>query len=573
MGWHSLQDAWDSVTTTNEMRKTMQEFARKLTGLALGLGIVLVAACGDDDNGNNPSGPSTPTGLVVVANGTDDAAVLTWTASAGATSYLVERSTAPCATYTQLSEVTAATTYTDASIEIDAEYCFRVAAKNADGTSSFSAPVNFSINGPMVATLTTVTTDRTLYSDTLYILSGYVKVSNGATLTIQAGTRIVGDTTAPGSSLWILRGAQIDAQGTSAAPIVFTSQRAAGVRKPGDWGGIIIIGNGIINRTGTILTEGPAGVAETYSGGVDNTDNSGTLRYVRIEYAGYDVSGGNASELNGLSLYAVGGGTTLEYVEILNGLDDSFEWWGGAVDGRYLVSYNSGDDHFDWSEGYVGRNQFLIGFQQVRLQPEPGTGTLSTDPQGFEADGCNGSGCTLGFRSTPFADPIFSNVTLVGMGANEITAAGGFGAVLRRGTKGRIANSIIANWKGTGLTVRDSVTGNILTADSLNVTDIVFAANAADYDPIGTNFGQATAFAADNHRTAASVAAIITSVTPTALNWIPLGTAASGCGTVAFPAGRTASYFGGTLAPTAYCGAQDPAAAQWTAGWTVYNEN
>lgn len=551
----------------------MRGFARKLGGLGLGLGIVLVAACGDDDNGTNPSGPPTPTGLAAVANVDSTAAVLTWTASAGATSYLVERGAAPCATYTALTEVAGATTYSDATIEIDSEYCYRVAAKNADGTSNFTAGVTFSIDAPAVASLTAITASRTLYSDTLYTLSGYVKVSNGATLTIQAGTRIVGDTLEPGSSLWILRGSKIEAQGSAAAPIVFTSQRAAGDRKPGDWGGIIIIGNGIINRTGTILTEGPPGVAETYSGGNDNADNSGTLSYIRIEYAGYDISGGAASELNGLSLYAVGSGTKLEYVEVLNGLDDSFEWWGGAVDGRYLVSYNSGDDHFDWSEGYVGRNQFLIGFQQARLQPEPGTGTVSTDPQGFEADGCNGSGCTLGFRSTPFSDPIFSNVTMVGMGATEIQAAGGNGAVLRRGTKGRIANSIIANWKGTGLTVRDSVTGNILTADSLNVTDMVFAANAADYDPVGTNFGQATAFATDNHRTAASVAAIITSVTPASLNWIPLGTATAGCGTVAFPAGRTGGYFGGTLAPTTYCGAQDPAAAEWYAGWTAYNEN
>ena len=191
----------------------------------------------------------------------------------------------------------------------------------------------------------------------------------------------------------------------------------------------------------------------------------------------------------------MGSGTSIEYVEVLSGLDDSFEWWGGAVDGRFLVSYESGDDHFDWSEGYVGRNQYLIAYQSQRLQPAPGAGTLSTDPQGIEADGCNGSGCTTGFRSTPFSDPTFANLTILGMGATENTAAGGFGAVLRRGTRGLLANSIIANWKGIGLTVRDSVTGNILTADSLNVVDLVTAANVADYDPIGTNFGQATAFA------------------------------------------------------------------------------
>ena len=418
-----------------------------------------------------------------------------------------------------------------------------------------------------------ITANRTLYADTVYTLSGYVKVQSGVTLTIQPGTTIVGDTLTAGSSLWILRGAQVNANGTAADPIVFTSGKPAGSRAPGDWGGIIIVGNGIINRTGTINTEGPAGEAEVYSGGNNNADNSGTLRYVRIEFAGYDISGGNASELNGLSLYAVGSGTTLEYVEVLSGLDDSFEWWGGAVDGRYLVSYESGDDHFDWSEGYVGRNQFLIAYQSQRLEPALNAGTQSTDPQGIEADGCNGSGCSSGFRTTPYSDPTFVNLTILGMGATETTTSGGFGAVLRRGTKGFLANSIIANWKGQGLTVRDSVTGNILTADSLNVVDLVLAANTADYDAAGTNFGQATAFAADNHRTAASVAAILTSTSSASLDWTPLGTAAAGCGTVAIPAARTGGFFGGTLTATSYCGAADPAGADWWAGWTRYAAN
>ena len=248
-----------------------------------------------------------------------------------------------------------------------------------------------------------ITASRTLYADTLYTLSGYVKVQSGAILTIQPGTRIIGDTLTPGSSLWILRGAQINANGTAAAPIVFTSARSAGNRKPGDWGGIIIIGNGIINRTGNpILTEGAAaGVAENYAGGNNNADNSGTIRYVRIEFAGYDISNGGGQELNALSMYAVGRGTTLEYVQTMSGLDDSFEWWGGAVDGRYLVSYESGDDHFDWTEGYQGRNQFLIALQTQRLVPQSGAGTFSADPRGFEGDGCDPavSGCTVTLSS------------------------------------------------------------------------------------------------------------------------------------------------------------------------------
>src|SRR5262245_20269429 len=144
-----------------------------------------------------------------------------------------------------------------------------------------------------------ITSNRTFSKDTVYTLSGYIKVTNGATLTIQAGTTIIGNTTVLGSSLWILRGAKINAVGTAAAPILFTSARSSGNRKPGDWGGLIIIGNGIINRTGSpINTEGgAAGQAENYAGGTDNNDNSGTLKYVRIEYAGFDISNGAGQEL------------------------------------------------------------------------------------------------------------------------------------------------------------------------------------------------------------------------------------------------------------------------------------
>jgi len=431
---------------------------------------------------------------------------------------------------------------------------------------------------PRAATLTgNITANRTLYADTVYTLSRHVKVQAGVTLTIQPGTKIVGDTTEPGSALWILRGAKINANGTAAAPIVFTSQRAAGNRKPGDWGGIILIGNGIINRTGVVNTEGPATVAENYGGGTDNADSSGVLRYVRIEFAGFDVTG-TGSELNGLSMYAVGSRTKLEYVQVVAGLDDSFEWWGGAVEGRYLVSYESGDDHFDWSEGYAGRVQFAIGLQAARLTPAPGTGVPSTDPQGIEADGCQGTGCVNGFRSTPYSDPTLANLTLVGSGTVETQASGGVGAVLRRGTKGLIHNAIIARWKSTGATVRDSVTGNILDADELNLHNILFAENtgsSGNYDPVGgTNlYGQETKFAADNHRTATTASSLFTSLSPTALNWTPQGTAASGCGMVALPANRAANFFGGTMPNTAYCGAVDPAGPQWYQGWTVYLAN
>ncbi|HET8770783.1 MAG TPA: hypothetical protein VFM71_07360 [Gemmatimonadaceae bacterium] len=188
-----------------------------------------------------------------------------------------------------------------------------------------------------------ITANRTLYADTVYTLSGFVQVLNGATLTIQPGTRIEGDFDVVGSSLFITRGARIQANGTASEPIVFTSSRPVGQRQAGDWGGLIIIGNGVINRAAPVELEGTGtgadNPAQEYSGGADNADNSGTLRYVRVEFAGYGTAADQ--ELNTFTLAAVGSGTTIEYVQALYGLDDAFEFFGGAVDGRYLVSYEA----------------------------------------------------------------------------------------------------------------------------------------------------------------------------------------------------------------------------------------
>jgi Fibronectin type III domain len=550
----------------------------RATALAV-LVAVSLAGCGDD-NTSPPATPPAPTGLTATVAQDGSSIAVSWAAVTGATSYALERADASSpGSFTAVGGTLTTTSYTDAAIAPAASYTYRVAAINGNGTGTFSSTVNATVAGAKVATLTgNITADVTLHADTTYTLSGYVKVGNGKTLTIEAGTKIVGDPNVAGSSLWILRGSKIDAQGTADAPIVFTSGKPAGQRKPGDWGGLIIIGNGIINRSGTVLTEGPQGITEPYSGGSDNTDKSGTLRYVRVEFAGYDVSAGAGQELNSFSLYAVGSGTTLEYVQSLSGLDDSFEWWGGAVDGRYLVSYESGDDHFDWTEGYRGRNQFLIAFQSTRLDPAPGTGVLSTDPEGFEADGCNGTGCDLGFDSQPFSVPVFANFTLIGPGTSTtLTAAGDIGMVLRRGTGGYLTNGVVAHWQRQGLTVRDAQTNARIASDSLNVVNLLLAENGANYDAdAGTDFGKAATFAADNHVLAAGTAAsLFTSLTPGSFDWTPAGgsAAGSGAGTVVIPSAYTGGYFGGTLPNTAYFGAADPAGPKWWEGWTNYATN
>ncbi len=476
----------------------------------------------------------------------------------------------------------------------------------AGGTATASVAYAVTPN-PTVTLSGSIAANRTLTADTTWVLRGFVYVNSGATLTVNAGTRIVGDTTALGSALFVLRGARIVANGTESAPIVMTSQRSAGNRSPGDWGGLIIVGNARNNRTGNIIVEGsdgsvvganPAGVV--YTGGTNDADNSGTLRYVRVEFAGYATL--PDAELNSFTFAAVGSGTTFEYLQSVAGLDDSFEWFGGTVDGKYLVSYESGDDHFDTSEGYRGRNQFLIAFQSTYITPRAGAGAVSADPQGFEVDGCNGGGCTApsggNAQSSGAADGlwtmnVFANYTVIGVGGTQTTPTqGGVGMVLRRGTGGYYINGVIARWPRQAISMRDSTTNNRFQVDSLIFKSNYLAENGSQnngviFDPTGTNFGQESAFTArgqTNEVAAASVtaaslfAALPTgSATTTVANfdWSPASGSPIATGGLSSFANdpRIAARAGTFITPTAYRGAAAPGGTKWWANWTSYARN
>ena len=447
-----------------------------------------------------------------------------------------------------------------------------------------------------------ITASRTLHADTVYTLSSFVHVTgSGTVLTIEPGTVIEGT---PGSALFILQGAQINANGTAADPIVFTSSQPANDRRPGDWGGLILVGQGQINRSGTIQLEGTntstANYVVNYSGGsaAGNTGSSGTLRYVRVEFAGFGPQPNQ--ELNSFTFAAVGSGTTVEFVQALAGLDDSFEWFGGAVDGKYLVSYEAGDDHFDASEGYLGRNQYLIGFQSVILDPVQGQGNLSTDPQGFEVDGCgssSGSGCDLGFDSAPLNTPLFANFTMVGTGQNDRVAStsGGVGLLLRRGTSGFYVNGVLARWPRAAISLQhnetqarftsgEAVLRNVLVAQTGTTAGTnapVFEGGTACPAPAANNCRFTIDAAANNITTAAgtvTAASIFTALPSTpasaaALDWsLPTGSPARTGGTGAFT-GAIATKAGTFAIGTAYVGAADPAASKWWEGWTSYARN
>lgn len=429
-----------------------------------------------------------------------------------------------------------------------------------------------------------ITKDRTLHADTVYTLSGFIRVANGATLTIQPGTRIVGDYDVPGSSLFILRGSRIIAEGTASDPIVFTSERPEGQREPGDWGGLILVGNARINRAAPpdVVIEGTGTGADNpplpYSGGTDDTDDSGILRYVRVEFAGYATA--PDAELNSFTLAAVGSGTTLEYLQAVAGLDDHFEFFGGTVDARNLVSYESGDDHFDMSEGYSGRLQNLIAYQARRIVPRAVAGSPSSDPQGIENDGCHGSGCTDGQNSTPFTQPLVANFTLVGTGEGVVDqTSGGIGMMLRRGTAGYYVNGVVARWPRAAISLRDQSTLDRVAAGDLLIRNLYLTENGATFQPAsGSTVQGEVELAANEIRvgegvTTASLFASFPAGEPdngATFDWTPAAASPIATGGLATFTGAIAEKAGARVAGTTHVGAAAPAGTKWWQGWTTY---
>ena len=273
----------------------------------------------------------------------------------------------------------------------------------------------------------TISESRTLEGGATYLIRGTTIVEDGATLTIPAGTVLMGDVGTIGSALIVRRGGRLVARGTAEAPIVFTSSNPEGRRRRGDWGGVVLNGSSNCNfPADECIGEGNSGLY----GGDDEDDDSGALSYVRIEYAGYEVSFGN--ELNGLTLSGVGRGTQLDHIQSHFGLDDGIEIFGGTVDLKYAYVTGASDDSFDYSTGWQGRGQFWAA------QQDP----FDAD-NGFEVDGNEEN-----FDATPLTDPVIYNVTLVGKqvgtgSASESTR----GFIFRRGTGGEVYNAVVLGFE------------------------------------------------------------------------------------------------------------------------------
>ena len=547
-----------------------------------------LAGCGDDDP-SGPDVPATPTNVVATAAGPTSVTVTFGTVT-GAAAYVVQRAPGSGGAFQTVGTPTAPP-FTDNGLSPSTPYRYRIAA-SADAAGSESSLSAFSdvvvvttgVEGPRTATINAdITANRTLFADTVYTLRGFIHVANGATLTIQPGTVIQGDFDTVGSSLFVLRGARLVANGTAERPIVFTSSRPVGQRQAGDWGGLVIVGNGIVNRSAPVILEGSNTGANNpavdYAGGNNNADNSGTLRYVRVEFAGYATA--PDAELNTFTFAAVGSGTTVEYVQGLVGLDDTFEFFGGAVDLKYVVSYEAGDDHFDMSEGYVGRIQYAIAHQTRQIVPRPAAGNPSSDPQGIENDGCAGSNCTNGQNSFPLNVPVVANFTLVGPPTGVFAgSAGGVGMMLRRGTGGFYVNGVVARWERAAISLRDQATLDRLTPGDLLLNNIYVTQNGPTFQAPSGSTVQGTVDIAANaiQEGAAAVASLFTSMpTPptsvTQLDWTPPANSpiATG-GLTTFPA-ALAQRAGTFITPTAFRGAANPAGPKWWQGWTNYADN
>jgi hypothetical protein len=302
------------------------------------------------------------------------------------------------------------------------------------------------VNVPATTTLTgNINTTTTLTSDKVWTLKGYVYVTDGAKLIIQPGTTIVSDVAEKGA-LCIERGSQIIAEGTQSKPIVFTSGRPEGQRSPGDWGGIVILGRAKTNRSSEPTIEG--GIGRPY-GGTNDSDNSGVMKYVRIEYAG--IAAMPNSEINALTLGGVGNGTILENIQTIYANDDAFEFFGGTVNGKNLYAFATADDDFDFDFGYTG----MIT-----------NGVAKRDPQFVDSgDAGNGVECDndgTGSAAQPYTHPKLYNMILVGPNVSTALANHNLGLRFRRSTQFTMKNSVVWGWMKGGLSLESNETAQFV---------------------------------------------------------------------------------------------------------------
>lgn len=307
------------------------------------------------------------------------------------------------------------------------------------------------------------TSDLILDPNTEYVINGPLLMSSGTTLTIPPGTTLRALPVGVNAYIAIQQGAQIDAQGTQSQPIVLTS--ASSNPDAGDWGGLIILGNAPINSTVAGSTDtATSEVGQLSYGGNDPADNSGTVSYLRIEYAGGAIDGN--AELNGLSLYAVGNGTSIDHVQIYLGSDDGIEFFGGTVNINFLSIVGAEDDSVDWTEGYRGTITDVFVEQLASADGD----------SGFEMDGFN---TDFSLEDTALLSrPTVNNVTFIGNNDNSR-------AFRVRAGSGGIFNNVSISNTGRGVIVEDDESAFRTSANvpmDLLFTDVIFNNVTTEFD-------------------------------------------------------------------------------------------
>lgn len=408
-----------------------------------------------------------------------------------------------------------------------------------------------------------ITGTRSLVKDSVYILQGQINVSG--TINIAAGTVIKGDKLTKGT-LVVLPGGKINALGTAAMPIVFTSRQGVGLRAAGDWGGLVVCGKATCNQT-TAKVEGLSREV-IYSGGSDDADNSGTLQYVRIEFAGIALQ--PDKEINGLTLCAVGSGTTIDHIQVSFSGDDSFEWFGGTANAKHLVAYCGLDDDYDTDYGFRGKVQYGLGVRNARVADVSAS-------NGFESDN-DGSGST----ATPKTAPIFSNFTMIGAydttSTSNVSASYGAGAHIRRNSALSVFNSVFAGWNTAGILIDGTTTAANLTGGTSAIKNCVVSGTKVSADAIkgagittqaaldifNTN-GNANSLLAQNTTVKIKSSFYKPTSTTQAFTFIP-GSGSVLLSAASYTDAKLASFFETTQTTIGAFGSTD-----WTAGWCNFD--
>lgn len=423
-----------------------------------------------------------------------------------------------------------------------------------------------------------ITSNLTLKANNIYKLRGLVYVTNGATLTIEPGTKIVGEADKNGA-LIITRGSKIMAEGTASNPIIFTSEKPS--PKRGDWAGLVILGAAPTNAS----FNGQAGVGEI-EGGINNTeglglyggtnaaDNSGVLKYVRVEYAGYAFL--PDKEINGITFGGVGSGTTVDYVQVSYANDDSFEWFGGTVNCSHLIAYKGLDDDFDTDNGYSGKVQFGIAVRDSQVADVSGSNAFESD------NDANGSSLT------PKTSATFSNMTIIGP-INSSSTSTNVGTInslfqnalqIRRNSAISVFNSVFTGYP-VGLFIdatKGTPTDNNIANSSLAFENNIIAGavtplkyGASTSSPTNYTLADLTTWYTSHGNSTLTYTADVKLTNA----WAPAGTTPNFS-----PASGSPLLTGGVFTNTkltswftsvTYRGAVKDGTDTWYAGWTNYN--